>query len=255
MLGKQHVQSGVVGGLCVLAVGAHGLGIARPTDLLLFPIIAGGAALLPDIDHHSSSVTRSFPVLTKPLHWLCVWAHRLMYLATRRGTDLPARTAVGWRSAHRGITHSLIAAVIVTLLLMWAMYVTPWWVTVVVIAMFIMLASDLIYAPVVAGAYALAGLHELGANDLASYVHAMAWFWSLAIGVGMICHDLGDCATTDGVALLSPLSWKPMGPPLRFKTGSWVETTLVKYGLVGLTLYLSFVVHAGWVLALIDARR
>ena len=63
-------------------------------------LVSAGAALLPDVDHPSASVARSLPPLT-------VWVARLV-------------SAVG--GGHRGITHSLVGAVLFVALVA----VTPW---------------------------------------------------------------------------------------------------------------------------------
>src|SRR3954454_3652092 len=114
MMAPQHIRSGVAAalGLAVLAT-EYGGGI-RFADVSMFAAVAGGATLLPDWDSRSSTITKAFPIITVPIYWIIVWSHRAVYAATRRGLDATSRTRGGWRGAHRGITHTLPTAVLVS---------------------------------------------------------------------------------------------------------------------------------------------
>jgi membrane-bound metal-dependent hydrolase YbcI (DUF457 family) len=66
--------------------------------------------------------------------------------------------------------------------------------------------------------------------------------WALAGTVGCLAHIAGDCCTEHGCPILWPLNlagqrWRRLGIPVwfRFKTGKWVEKTLISPMLVVVT--------------------
>jgi membrane-bound metal-dependent hydrolase YbcI (DUF457 family) len=66
--------------------------------------------------------------------------------------------------------------------------------------------------------------------------------WALACTVGALAHILGDCCTEHGCPVLWPIEirgarWRRYGIPVwfRFKTGKWVEKTVISPLLVVVT--------------------
>lgn len=248
MLGEQHVRSGVVGGLCLLALGSNALGAARLTDLLILPAVAGGAALLPDIDTRSSTVTRAMPVVTVPIHYGVSMLHRMIYAATRSRDDPPGRPA------HRGITHSIVASLLMIPVVAIVFGVLPGWVTVLLVFGLVALAGSIVFAPALAIVYAIAGLHEFrNVLIFIEYMHSLSWLWAIAVGIGLAIHCLGDCSTTSGAPLLAPFSWDDIRPPFTFRTGGWFELNVVRIILIVAVLYLQFVLHVGFVSQILSA--
>lgn len=247
MLAEQHIRTGVVGGLALMAVGANAVGAAPLIDLLMVPAVAGGAALLPDWDHHGSTVTRFFPLLTRPVYWITKWVHRILYSMTRGRFDPPNRRGDKWRTHHRGTTHSLVLAVAIVPVLALVFYTTPPWVVIGFILFMVLLAGDVVFAPILLIVYAVAGLHAYGALGLVDHVFSLGWLWAVAIGLGCVMHILGDCPTTQGAPLWAPFSWQPVVLPFSFKTGGPFEMRVVRVVLALAIVYLEWILHGQWI--------
>lgn len=199
-------------------------------------LVSAGAALLPDVDHPSASVARSLPPLT-------VWVARLV-------------SAVG--GGHRGVTHSLVGAVLFVALVA----VTPWraWSAVVC-------GVSVSVVPTVVGGVCVAlavravwkkspGLVQWAVCLVGAVVCGV---WSGAwMGVALICgwvsHIVADFVTVAGVPLVWPLRprllvdtplWRRSGCfalPVLGKAGSGVE-----YGVVSV-LVVAAVAWRAWMM-------
>jgi membrane-bound metal-dependent hydrolase YbcI (DUF457 family) len=160
--------------------------------------VCGGLALLPDIDHRSSTITRMWGPLSGG-YSARVWGKRRTVLP---GVSHLVSAVCG---GHRNGTHS-IPAILLTLGLVW---VATW--SRVGTALVLMVAT---------GAVLAAGMVMVGtaprknwqANlGLSAAVAAASWSqgltapswlpWAMALGVA--AHILGDCLTIQGC----PLSW------------------------------------------------
>lgn len=67
MMGHAHALSGVTAWLAVSAATPLSVpltGATEPVPLLVGAAVASGAALLPDLDHHSATATRALPPFT-----------------------------------------------------------------------------------------------------------------------------------------------------------------------------------------------
>jgi membrane-bound metal-dependent hydrolase YbcI (DUF457 family) len=93
MMGKTHAITGAMA-FGLAAIPATPLLDLRPGDLLLGTVVTAGAAVLPDIDHPGSGISRTLGPATRAFAWLV------------------RRTSGG----HRCGTHSLTGVAIVTLL-------------------------------------------------------------------------------------------------------------------------------------------
>lgn len=75
----------------------------------------------------------------------------------------------------------------------------------------------------------------LAVTILSGLTLGWSWWWLGApVAVGCLTHILGDCLTISGCPLLWPLPirgdrWRMVGiwKPMRFRTGKWVERTIV----------------------------
>lgn len=214
MMGRTHALSGALAMLAaapaVHAI-APGLAPAGPVELAAATVACAGAALLPDLDHPSSTVARS-------LGW---------------PTVLLAR-AVAWAArGHRQATHSVPFVLLAAGLLGAAGDAGGWWAWVPVVLL-VGLAADgvgisstpaaVVVTAVVVGVGAWAGV-EFG-----------AWL-GLAAGVGTAAHIAGDCLTVQGCPLWWPRPRRYRAAELR--TGGrgekWVAVVLV-VGIAGAVL-------------------
>jgi len=97
-----HVATGVATGALVGVTAGSG-----PAAALICTGIGGVAALMPDIDHHGSTITRKLGPLGTLLSWVARKVSLAVYTLTKSHTDTPAAGG-----EHRGLTHTAVAAVI-----------------------------------------------------------------------------------------------------------------------------------------------
>lgn len=243
MMGPSHATCGVAAWLllsCSDVGESLGVGIgAHPAAAAAGALVAGGAALLPDADHHSASVSRSLPPVSR---WIC---------------SLVAAVSGG----HRGVTHSLFALVVTTVgaaaLGHWIVDVPrvgPVQVGVVALAVYLislaLAAVGIARGPRSAWPLSLGAALWVGVNAPTSW----AWF-AAAVGLGYAVHLAGDLLTEAGEKILWPVVvhrprslarvpvvndvWRAGGAvaiPLLGDSGSWREKALVA-GLTGWTVW------------------
>ncbi len=207
----------------------------RPTSLLIAAAIAGGAALLPDLDHHSALATHALgPV-----------------------SALSSRLLRPLFGPHRHGTHSICFAVLaavatygVTRLpgLVWhGLRLRP---TAIIVAGCVYLAIRGLGLPLLrlpGGSLALA----LAVSAMAPVAGANAWLLSLLIGGGCLAHDVADALNEEGVPLLWPLHrpgralWRArlalVGP-----TDHWRERCVFAPAMGAGTLALAILLLCGW---------
>lgn len=106
MLGVSHATSGAALGLAVVGFVPR-LVAVQPTagSILTFAGVCAGAALLPDLDHPSSEATRRFSVAS----WL---ASRVVRPLSALVHDLTRGRRDTGRGTHRGLTHTVVGAVL-----------------------------------------------------------------------------------------------------------------------------------------------
>lgn len=209
----------------------------------LVVVTAGGASLLPDLDHPSATAARSLGLLTKLIAHGVDHLSLILYYSTATAGDPPER-----KSGHRLATHTvpfcLLAGGLVALL---------GWVSPIADALCVaLLAGLLAHGIKVAGT----GLFwTAGAVSWWVFAHDPGWSWlvSLAVAVGCLIHLWGDWLTNSGVPVLWPLvsqgkRWRPVHAPATFAAGS-PEETAIRW----LLLYPSLLLAVAWETGLLAA--
>lgn len=257
MLGVSHATSGAALGLVVAGLAPQTVGMT-PTagGILTFAGVTAGAALLPDLDHPSSTATRRFSWAS----WLAAHAVRPLSALVFRLTRGPRDSG---RGTHRGLTHTLAGALLLGGAVAWA--TARWGTPVTVGVLFVCLAlaikglDGLVPGP--PSLVIAAGLTWAAETTLPGGTAGTAGWLGLAVGLGMLVHSLGDAVTESGAPLLWPLPirgrhWYPVGSPrpLRFRAGGRVEALLVAPALTAATLALAVWVVPGALEALLDLR-
>lgn len=220
MMGGHHAASGAA---VWLAVSTAGTGLALiPTDpagVLSGALVCAGAALLPDLDHRSSTLTRALPPLT----------------------NVTARVVESAAGGHRQGTHSLVGILVAVAFAMLAGR-TEWAPAVAALLLVALALKSIKAIPGPRAAWMIAVVAALGVG--AAQPDQMAWF-PVAIGGGVAVHILGDMLTKGGVGLLWPLTRKKFAVPVLGKTGSWQEWALM----VPVSLYAVYgVLNAGYLM-------
>jgi membrane-bound metal-dependent hydrolase YbcI (DUF457 family) len=254
VLGVSHALSGAALGLAVAGFVPQLLGEhPHAGTVLTFTAVCAGAALLPDLDHPSSMATRRFSAAS----WVASHGvrplSRLVYDLTRGRRDTG-------RGSHRGLTHTVIGAVLLGMAvnLASAQFGTP----VLIGTLFVCLALAIKgLDAIVPGPPSLviaAGLTYAIEHVVPGGTAGTAGWLGTAVTLGMVVHSVGDAITESGAPLLWPLQirrrrWYPVGSPrpLRFRTGGAVEAWLVAPVLtVAVFLLAAFVVPgvAPWLL-------
>ena len=199
MLGRSHFASGILAVEAVATV-TH----FTPTEAVTGLVVGSCAALLPDMDHPSSTISRTFGPLTRGFSALLA----KMLGGHRAGThSIPGILALG------GVMklcvlfrHSPPAKIVLTAVL------------VVTLAAGVRIlrikgkVDDFAPIPIVVG---LVWFSDVSLSAV-----------PLALMLGCAVHVAGDCATNSGCPLLWPISKERFGLHL-FSTGKWVEKRLV----------------------------
>lgn len=224
MLGRSHCLCGLIFGCVVAAALPHA---PLPVRLLAVPV-AGGAALLPDIDHPSSRVARSLGIVTRVIAVGVAAVSLAVYHATRDERDPPDR-----RSGHRTLTHTVPGAAAFGVMTLVAVAVHPAAGT-VWLALLVGLMAQGFKSIGTGFTLAAAG----GAWWTLTYCPGWWWLWPALVTLGSVVHVLGDWSTNSGVPLRWPLRregrrWELTRAPVTFATGSAFETEAVTPILVG----------------------
>lgn len=216
-LGRTHL----VGGLA-LGLGAADLAgdLTLPRALAL-AAVAGGSALLNDLDTPSSTASHALGRHTQRLASGVQWLSHVAFQTTATPTDHRYASPT-----HRALTHTLLFALLVGL--------GGW-----AVARWVPLGAGLVAFTVAVPALRLVDrrlrgvsllLGALGVGALVLVATPDAVGVGAAVGVGLLSHDLLDGCTTMGIPLLWPLKlrgmrWRRLGLPrfLRFHTGGPVE--------------------------------
>lgn len=216
MMGVSHATTGVAGWLVIQAGMAH-LGHPQPwPTVVVGAAVTGGAALLPDLDHPDSTVAHALGPITRNLARGVAWTSGRVKNVTRTRRDKAAPLM-----HHRGLTHTLGAALAVGGILASACTVTGWAMLAVTAVTAGLLWRSLgvprhayIAGPTVAAvAWWVTHRHPADwllllthpADAVAAYgpTYPLGWVGA-AVGVGMAIHNLGDACTVQGVPLFAP---------------------------------------------------
>ncbi|REF98137.1 LexA-binding, inner membrane-associated putative hydrolase [Asanoa ferruginea] len=261
MMGKSHALSGAVGwlgGCAGLVAAGHPVG---PVAVVAGAVVSSGFALLPDIDHPGSTVSRTLGPVTRLISRSVSDAAGAFGKATCDHCD--RRPGQG---GHRLITHTVPFALAVFAIA--ALAGRVWGVTtsVVIVGFAVWLATHTALRPntraeiidalipgqvrgkrarkyaAALGSLVAAAVVALAVREVAE--PGASWWWvGLAAGWGTLAHSLGDSLTHWGSPLFWPArirgcTWRTVGTPrwMRFRAGGAVERWLVApaMGLFGL---------------------
>ncbi|MEE1927222.1 metal-dependent hydrolase [Streptomyces sp. TRM 70351] len=252
MMGPAHSLSGAT---AWLGVGAafYALGEPMPWPVLLAgTLICAGAALAPDLDQKSATISRAFGPLSRSLAILIDKLATVVFNATRGAGE---RKRSG---GHRTLTHTWVWAVLVGAGFSAAASAGGRWAVLAILFVHMVLAVEgllwraarvssdvLVWLLGAAGAWILAGIMDqpgYGANWLFAG-EGQEYLWlGLPIVVGSVVHTIGDALTISGCPVLWPVPignkrWYPVGTPrfMRFRAGHWVEHKVLMpaFGLAG----------------------
>ncbi|WP_049576557.1 metal-dependent hydrolase [Streptomyces sp. SBT349] len=242
MMGPAHSLSGAMAWLGVGAAAAAA-DHAMPWQVLLAgALICAGAALAPDLDHKSATISRAFGPLSKMLAGLIDKLSEVVYNSTRGRGD---RRRTG---GHRTLTHTWIWAVLLGAGFSFAAITWGRWAVLVILFIHMVLAVEgllwrmarvssdvLVWMLGATSAWLLAGVLDQPGNGSDWLFEDQPYLWiGLPIVLGSIVHTLGDAITVSGCPMLWPLPiagrrWYPLGPPrfMRFRAGAWVENRVL----------------------------
>ncbi|WP_341721505.1 metal-dependent hydrolase [Thermobifida halotolerans] len=250
MMGFSHAATGALAGVAVAAPLTAATGVPpTPVSLLAWAALGAGAALVPDLDHPSSTVTRS----QGPVTDLLSRGVRALSLAVYRRTRTPADNSGG---EHRHLVHTPAFAIAVGAAAALACHLS-WWASAVTVWFLSFLALRALvrrmtwgWVRTTLGSWAGAAVAAFGATALFLTVWgdgSPGWGIGLLVASGMVVHSLGDALTSSGVPLAWPVKingrrWAMLGAPrwMRFRTGTWPEWVVQAGSLVG-TVALGYV--------------
>ncbi|GAA0404077.1 metal-dependent hydrolase [Streptomyces luteireticuli] len=244
MMGPAHSLSGAAAWLGVGAAVA-GTEYAMPWPVLTVgALICAGAALAPDLDHKSATISRSFGPVSRLLCGIIDALSHAVYKATRGKSD-PRRNG-----GHRTLTHTALWAVLIGAGTSALAMTGDRWAVLGILFVHLVLAVEgllwraartssdvLVWLLGATSAWILAGVLDEPGNGsdwlFTGAGHEYLWL-GVPIVLGALVHDIGDALTVSGCPILWPLPiarkrWYPVGPPkgLRFRAGSRVEVKVL----------------------------
>ncbi|MGW8376684.1 metal-dependent hydrolase [Streptomyces sp. ODS28] len=244
MMGPAHSLSGAA---AWLGAGALAAGLDHPMPwpvLVAGALICSGAALAPDLDQKSATISRAFGPFSRGLCGIIDKLSEGVYNATR-GTGERHRSG-----GHRTLTHTWLWAVLIGAGFSAAAVFGGRWSVLVILFIHMVLAVEgllwrqarvssdvLVWLLGAAGAWILAELLDqpgMGSEWLFAG-QDMPYLWlGLPIMLGALVHNIGDALTISGCPILWPLPiagkrWYALGTPrfMRFRAGAWVENKVL----------------------------
>lgn len=240
MMGPAHSLSGAVAWLGVGAVAAERGHPMPPLVIIVGAALCAGAALVPDLDHKSATISRSFGPISK---LACAITNQLgewVYNLTRSKKDKHRE------GGHRTLTHTWFWAAASGAAVYGLSYAGRWAVLALMFVHTVLAIEGLLWRWARRGHDVITWLlgaaaswivyEQLGSHpDQASWAFSQPYAWlALPIALGVLMHILGDALTVSGAPLFWPVPiagrrWYPFGPPeaVRFRAGDKVETLLV----------------------------
>ncbi|MBA2894467.1 metal-dependent hydrolase [Nonomuraea soli] len=179
-----------------------------PTELIAGALVCAGAAMLPDLDHPSATIAQTFGPITWALSKVVAWL----------------------TGGHRGMTHSLVFAVLMGFGAHWLADAYPIGRDILVILM-VGLALRAIgigvpgnkWGSMMVNIGLTAGIYVVFMSLGVGY----AWL-GLAIGLGCLIHVVGDCMTERGCPVLWPMGARFVLPwKIGIKTGKRFEQKIL----------------------------
>ncbi|MEE4492566.1 MULTISPECIES: metal-dependent hydrolase [unclassified Streptomyces] len=240
MMGPAHSLSGAAAWLGVGAAAAAA-GHAMPWPVLVVgALITAGAALAPDLDHKSATISRAFGPVSRGLCEIVDKLSHAVYKATKMRGDSNRN------GGHRTLTHTWLWAVLIGGGASAAAITGGRWAVLAILFVHLVLAVEgllwraarmssdvLVWLLGATSAWILAGVLDKPGNgsDWLFNAPGQEYLWlGLPIVLGALVHDIGDALTVSGCPILWPIPvgrkrWYPIGPPkaMRFRAGSWVE--------------------------------
>ncbi|GAA1907071.1 metal-dependent hydrolase [Streptomyces sodiiphilus] len=242
MMGPAHSLSGAMAWLGVgAAVAAAGNPMPWPV-LLAGTLICAGAALAPDLDQKSATISRAFGPVSRWLAGVIDKLSAAVYNATR-GKGERRRTG-----GHRTLTHTWVWAVAIGAGFSAAAVAWGRWAVLVILFIHMVLAVEgllwrhartssdvLVWLLGATSAWTLASVLDQPGNGSHWLFPDHAYLWlGLPIVLGAVVHTIGDSLTISGCPMLWPLPvkgrrWYPLGTPrfMRFRAGAWVENKVL----------------------------
>lgn len=244
MMGPAHSLSGAAAWLGVGAA-ATAAGHEMPWPVLVVgALVCAGAALAPDLDHKSATISRAFGPLSRILCEIIDKLSAAVYKATKKPGD-PRRSG-----GHRTLTHTWLWAVLIGAGFSALAVLGGRWAVLGILFVHMVLAVEgllwraarvssdvLVWLLGATSAWILAGvLDEPGNGSGWLFTEpGQEYLWlGLPIVLGALVHDLGDALTVSGCPVLWPIPvgrrrWYPIGPPdfMRFRAGSWIELKIL----------------------------
>lgn len=269
MMGRAHSLSGA--GLWLAGSAVYSLTTGEqlhPTIVVMGTALVAGAALAPDLDSYSATVTRSFGIFGRFLYHLTNFISLGIYRATktRRDADL--------ENGHRTFTHTAVSALIAGLAI-WAattlipgsseifgkQYENTEIASLLIMAFFLHLGLAGLFSKQIKKAKGIVGPYVLMAVSLVITAITGAflptgddglngYFIPAAVTIGLLIHILGDLITLKGVPFVWPLKiigkrWYDVAlpSPFRIKAGGAFELSILTPVFVlliigGLTMHL-----------------
>lgn len=240
MMGPAHSLSGAAAWLGVGAAAAAADRTMPWPVLVVGALICAGAALAPDLDHKSATISRAFGPISKAICEIVDKLSFAVYKATKKPAD--ARRTGG----HRTLTHTWLWAVVIGGAASAIAALGGRWGVLALLFVHMVLAVEgllwraarvssdvLVWLLGATSAWILAGVLDKPGNgsDWLFTAPGQEYLWlGLPIVLGSLVHCVGDALTVSGCPILWPIPvgrkrWYPIGPPkaIRFRAGSWVE--------------------------------
>lgn len=219
LMGYSHVLGGLIVGVGLTSCVSH---IPLPIRLLTIAV-AGGSALLPDLDHPSSKVARSLGPITKVIAKGVAALSLACYHATRAENDPADR-----ESGHRLLTHTWPGSAGFGIIVGLATWLNP-----IAGGVTLALLVGLMTYGLRKATWLILGVSVTICFWVMDQYPGWWWFWGLTVFVGSLAHVLtGDYWTNGGVPLWWPIvrngrRWEMVRAPATFATGSEIETHIV----------------------------
>lgn len=231
-MGRSHLITGLILGGAIATTLSHAPLAVR---LLVIPV-AGGSALLPDIDKPGSRVARSLGPVTGLISRGVAAVAVAVYHATRTERDSPSDNG-----GHRRLSHTVPGCLLFGVFVAVAMLVHPAAGT-AVLALLVGLTSQGFKA--LGGWFSLSGL--VGSWLVVSRYPGWWWVFPIAVALGSWVHCWGDTVTSSGTPMWWPLlrdgkRWGKVTTPATFTTNDHIE-----HGPVTVVLWAVFVVSMGF---------
>lgn len=229
------------------------LGEPMPWPVLVAgALICSGAALAPDLDQKSATISRAFGPLSRALCGVIDKLATIVFNATR-GKGERKRSG-----GHRTLTHTWLWAVLIGAGFSAAAVAGGRWAVLVILFVHMVLAVEgllwraarvssdiLVWLLGAASAWIMAGVLDRPGNgaDWLFSAPGQEYLWlGLPIVLGALVHSIGDALTISGAPILWPIPignkrWYSVGTPrfMRFRAGAWVEMNVLMpaFGLAG----------------------